>query len=90
MLDVLAEGDQAGKRCDQRARATDVDTDQKIGIVFCELREQDRRGDVTDHLAGKGAEHEGVLIEKEGEKLPYNADARHVSRKDEEKDKGEE
>ena len=55
-LGVLAEGDEAGERGDERANAADVDADEQVGVVFRELREQDRGGHVADDLAGKCAE----------------------------------
>lgn len=64
---VFAEGDQAGKRSDERSRAADVDTDEKCGYVGGKLREQDRGGDVADDLAGENAKEERILCEELGE-----------------------
>lgn len=58
---VLAEGDQAGKRCDERARAADIDTDEQGGVILRERGEQNRRGHVTDHLAGEGTAEKHVF-----------------------------
>ena len=60
VLYVFPEGDEAGQGGDQGAYTADVDTDEQIGIVTGELRQEDGRGDIADALTGQGAEQEGV------------------------------
>ena len=89
VLQVFAEGDQAGKRSDQRACAADVDPEQQLAIVPRELRSQNRRRYVTAHLARKHADQQSVLFQKLGKEAPHPFDAPHIPCKYEEKDKGE-
>ena len=42
LLAVLPECNQAGKGCDQRAYATDIDTQQKMLVILRKLGQQDR------------------------------------------------
>ena len=89
VLDVLAEGNKACERGDERTCAADIDADEQLGVVAGELREQDRRGHVTDALAGKHADEQGVLL-KQGREDHSNAlDARHIARKDKEENKSQ-
>ena len=37
VFDIFSEGDEAGQGCNQGADSTDVDTDEQVGIVPCEL-----------------------------------------------------
>lgn len=61
-MSVLPEGDQTGKGGDQSAGAADIDAHQKLGVIVCELAEQNGRGDIADELAGEYAEEQGALI----------------------------
>ena len=67
VLHVFAEGDQAGQGGDQGTHTTDVDTHQKVGVVFGKLRKQNGRGNVTDDLTAQGTEDQSVLFQEEGE-----------------------
>ena len=48
----FAEGDQAGKRRNECADAADIDAHEQITVIFGKLREQNRRGNVGNELAG--------------------------------------
>ena len=80
---VFAESNQARKRCDERTRAADIHTEEQLTVIFRKLREQDRRGYVTDELTGKGAEDERILLQKDLKHRANQGDARHIARKDE-------
>jgi len=86
---VLAEGDEAGKRGDEGARAADVDAQQQLAVAFGELRQEHRRGHVTDKLTGKGAYDQLVLCQQSSEQLAHGLDPRHISGKDEEENEGQ-
>ena len=85
---IFLESDKACEGCDKRARSADIYADKKISIVFCKLRKKDRRGYVTDKLAGKRADKERVLVKKPGKEVADNVYTRHISRKDEEEYEG--
>ena len=88
MLCVLTEGDKACKRCDERARAADIHTEEQLTVIFRKLREQDRRGYVADELAGKRAEDERIFFKQDLKHRANQGDARHIARKDEKENKG--
>ena len=87
VLRILAEGYQACEGGYQRAHAADVHSHQKVGIIGGELREEYRRGDVRDALAGYDAEQKRVLFKEPREKFPNRIYPRHVAGKDKEKHK---
>ena len=87
MAGVLAEGDQAGQRGNQRAGAADVHAHQQIGVVAGELAEQDGRGHIADHLAGQDAEQQRAFLHQCGEKHAYRRNARHITGENEEENK---
>jgi len=89
MLHVFTEGDKARKRRDKRSRTADVHAHKKLSVVLRELRQQNSRGNVADDLARHHAEKKCALFKKDGEKVAYDADARHISRKDKEEYKCE-
>ena len=64
MLNVLAEGDKRGEGGDKCSDAADIYANEKISVILCELRKEDRRGYVTDKLAGDYAEKKGALLKK--------------------------
>ena len=90
MRDVLAEGDQTGKRCDQGARAADVDAEQQLTVIIGELGEQNGTGNVADALAGQGTEQKNTLVQKNREHRTYALHASHVACKNEKADEGQE
>ena len=67
MLAVFPKGDQTGKGRDQRTHTADVDTQQKLLVVVCELGKQDCGGYITDDLAGQYRYQQGVFLKKVGE-----------------------
>ena len=66
-----------------------IHADEQLGVVTGKLREQDRRGHVTDALAGKHADEQGVLFKQSREDHSHALDARHIARKDKEKHEGQ-
>ena len=90
VLDVFAEGDQTCQGSDQGSRAANVHAHQEILVVLGELGEQDRRGHVTDNLAGRHAEQEGAFSQEVGKEISHRLHACHVPRKDKEESKGKE
>lgn len=86
---VFAESNQARKRCDERARAADIHTEEQLTVIFRKLREQNRRGYVADELTGKRAEDERILLQKDLKHCSYQGDARHIPCENEERAKGE-
>ena len=62
MFYVFAEGDQARQRRDQRAYPADIYPPQQRLIIVGELRQQNRRRNVADHLAGQHADKKGILF----------------------------
>ena len=57
---ILAEGDKTGKGGDEGSRATDVDAEEQFAVIFGEFREQNGRWNVTDDLAGEGADKKRI------------------------------
>ena len=86
---VFSEGDKACKRSNQRTCSTDVDAHQKMMIVVGELRQENRRGYVTDALAGKNADKKRAPLKELREKGMNRFKSRHISREDKETNKGE-
>lgn len=89
MLGVLTESNEARKRCDERARAADIHTEEQFTIIFRKLREQDRRGYVTDELTGKRAENERIFFKQDLKHCSHQGDTRHIACKNEECAEGE-
>ena len=90
VFDIFPEGDQAGQRCDQGTYAADVYTDQKVCVVSGELGQEDGGGNITDALAGQGAEQQGISLQQLGEGSADGLDPRHISCKNKEEHKGQE
>ena len=86
---VLAEGYEARKRGDQRSHAADIDAKQKLLVVGREFGKQYRARYVAYHLAGADSGQERVLFKQHREKLIDSPYPRHVSRKQEEANKGQ-
>ena len=87
---VFAERDEACEGGDERPDAADIHAHEELAPVFGEVREQDRRGDVADELAGEGREEHDVLVEKRAEGVSHDVEPRRIPRKDEEEHEGEE
>ena len=85
MLGILAECNKTCQRCDQTAHTANVDANQQLRVVACELGQQDRRGNVTDKLAGEDTEQQGAFLHQSGEKIPDGVDPSHISGKNKEK-----
>lgn len=64
ILGVRLKGDEAGERGDKSTYATDIYTEQKLTVVGRELRQQYRRGNVANNLAGKRGKYESVFLKK--------------------------
>ena len=90
ILGVFTEGDEAGKRRDDRARAADIHPDEQCPVILGKFREQDRARDVTYELAGDYRGDESIPIEHRAEKDVNRRDPRHITREDEEGAEGEE
>ena len=86
---VLTEGDQAREGRDERTDTADIDSDKKLAVIFCELREQDGGRYVTYKLTGHDAEDQSAFFEQGREKVAHDIDPCHISRKDEEENKGQ-
>ena len=82
MRTVFPERNKARKRGYERSYAADIYADQKGGIVARKLRQKNCRRHVTDYLAGKHAEQQGVETQKMRKEVPHGFDARHITRKD--------
>ena len=54
----------AGKGCDECTHAADINAEKQLAVVLGELRQQDRRGNVTDHLTGQCAENQGAFFKQ--------------------------
>ena len=63
LLGVFPEGDQAGKRGDQRAYTANVHAQQKLLVVGGKLRKQDRRRHIADDLAGGHGKQQCALFQ---------------------------
>ncbi len=87
MCGVFAKGDQAGKRCDQGARAADVYAQKECGIVGRKLGEENGRGDVADDLTGERTDQESVLFQQTGKQIADRGNTRHIAREDKKADK---
>jgi len=87
---VLAEGDQTCERGNECAGAADVHAKQQLTVVVGELGEQNGAGDVTDDLAGQGAEDQHAAVEECGKEVADNVDAGHVARENEKANEGKE
>ena len=87
---VFAESNQAGQGCDKGSRTADVNAHQKVAVVLAEAGKKNGRGNVTDDLAGKNADQQGVFLKKEGEQLLHCGKTGHISCENEEAYEGEE
>ena len=67
MLAVFPKGDQTGKGRDQRTNTADVDTQQKLLVVVCELGQKNRGGYIADDLTGQHRYQQGIFLQKIGE-----------------------
>ena len=88
MLGVFSEGYEARKRRDDRSAAADVYTEQKLSVIIRESREEYRGGNVAYKLTGECADEQRALIEQEYEDLSDGVYSRHISRENEEENKG--
>ena len=66
MLAVFPKGDQTGKGGDQRTNTADVDTQQKLLVVVCELGKQDCGGNIADDLTGQHRYQQRIFLKKVG------------------------
>lgn len=89
VFDILAEGDEAGERSNQRSDPADVDADEQIGIVLRKGGEQDCRGNVADALAGEHTDKQRVLGKQPFKEIPHGMDPRQIARKNEKENEGE-
>ena len=89
VLCIFTEGDQTRKGCNQRAYTADVNTDEKIDIVFRELRQKNGTRHVADDLARHHTEQQGAFFEQCRKDIAHKVDSCHVARKNEEENKGQ-
>ena len=52
MRGVLAEGDKARQRGNERTYTTDINTEEQLLVVCCKLGQEKCRGHIAYHLAG--------------------------------------
>ena len=62
---------------------------EELGIIVCELRKKNRRGDVADDLARTNGYQQRVLFQQFTKDILYKRNARHVACEDEKGEKGE-
>ena len=84
---VVAECDQAGKRRDQSTCTADIYPQEKLPVVIRKTGKQDRRGDITDDLAGTDAHQESAFAKEAADKFLNGGDPGHVARENKEKRK---
>ena len=62
VLGKFAISDERCQRRDQRADTADIDSHQQFAIVVRELRQQDRRRHIADHLTRSNAKLQRALL----------------------------
>ena len=82
-------GDQACHGGDQRSQAAQVDPNDQVGKVLCKPGQQQRGGDIADHLAGG---HAGKDLVSGDDLLQHSGEGRepsHIADENEEAHKGQ-
>ena len=89
MRGEFSESNQTCQRGNQGADTPNVYTQKKLGIIVCELRKKNCRGNVTDDLAGTDGHQQSVLFQQFPKYVLHKLDTRHVACEDEKGDEGE-
>ena len=87
---IFAERYKRGKRGYERARAADVNAQQKLAVVFREVGKQYSRGHIAYKLAGDCTVNQRVCLHQPRKEVLYPVYACHIACKDKEKHKGKE
>ena len=80
----FAKCDQTGKGCNQCSCAADIHTQQQRTIIQCEPREQNRRRNITDHLARHCRNQQRFFLKHRRNQRIHALDPRQISCKNKE------
>ena len=81
--EIRLEGNEARHRGDEGTEASDIDAEEKRGIVFRVRREHDRRRDIAHDLRKEKRDPEFVSGKERGRFLLKPRDVRQISYRDE-------